>query len=194
MTSGSSTAGPEPADGRLTNLVGAWSLAVADRVAAAAEAAAGSGGRTAAALVALHEFAGGRTLEDLRDVLGFTHSAAVRLADNLVLAGYLVRGSDPDDGRAVALTLTAAGRAAARRVVRARREAIEATLAQLSTRERRALEVLVARLTADITALRLAERREGTLPPNGWLCRLCDLQACGRPDGRCPAVRHAPPR
>ena len=25
----------------------------------------------------------------------------------------------------------------------------------------------------------------------GWICRLCDLQACGRPQGECPAANAA---
>jgi hypothetical protein len=57
---------------------------VADRVTAAAAVAAGRGGQAPAALVALHEFAGGGTIDQLRQVLGISHSTAVRLIDSLV--------------------------------------------------------------------------------------------------------------
>ena len=76
---------------RLTNLVGAWSLAVADRVTAAAAAAAGRGGQAPAALVALHEFADGSTIDHLRQVLGISHSATVRLIDGLDADGQVKR-------------------------------------------------------------------------------------------------------
>ena len=54
-----------------------------------------------------------------------------------------------------------------------------------------ALTQLAERLTADIVDLRLRERREGAAPPAGWLCRLCDFEACGRSEGRCPAATTA---
>lgn len=176
---------------RLANLVGAWALAVADGVEAAASTAAGRGGQAPAALVALHEFAGGGTIEDLRRVLGLTHSAAVRLVDVLVADGYVTRRRGSDDARAVAVLLTPTGRAAARRIMRARAEAVEATLAGLTEAERHSLTALSERLTGELTELRLEQRRQGRPPAGGWLCRLCDFGACGRPEGRCPAARAA---
>ena len=178
---------------RLANLLGAWSLAVSDRIAAAAAAAAGRGGQAPAALVALHQFAGGGTIEELRQVLGLTHSAAVRLIDRLVADGHVARRQSTDDARSVALALTPAGRAAARRVIRARGEAVRTALGGLSAAQRRELSALAERLTADLTTLRLQQRRAGTTPPGGWLCRLCDFAACGRPEGRCPAASQARP-
>jgi DNA-binding MarR family transcriptional regulator len=191
MSSRSSSAKADPALGRLSNLVGAWALAVADRVETATAAVAGRGGQAPAALVALHEFAGGGTIEALRGVLGLTHSAAVRLVDGLVEDGHVARVPAAVDRRAVSLTLTASGRAAARRILRARAEAVEAALDVLTEAERRSLTRLAERMTDDLAALRLEERRRGAAPPSGWLCRLCDFEACGRPEGRCPAARRA---
>ena len=94
MSSRSSSPGADPATARLSNLLGAWALAVSDRVGAAAAATAGRGGQAPAALVALHQFAGGSTIEELRQVLGLSHSAAVRLIDGLVADGH-VAGSRP---------------------------------------------------------------------------------------------------
>jgi DNA-binding MarR family transcriptional regulator len=180
-----------PAQARLANMLGAWALAVSDRMTAAADAAAGRGGQAPAALVALDQFAGGGTIEQLRHVLGLTHSAAVRLVDGLVADGYVVRRSRAGDRRSVALRLTHSGRAAARRIGRARALAVEQTLRGLSEAQQRSLTTLAERLTADLTALRLEERAMGEPPAGGWLCRLCDFAACGRPEGRCPAARRA---
>ena len=191
MSSSSSSSKADAASGRLANLVGAWALAIADRVEAATAEAAGRGGQAPAALVALHEFAGGGTIEDLRQVLGLTHSAAVRLIDSLVADGHVARRQSAADRRSVALALTASGHAAARRIIRARAQAVEATLGGLSKGQRRALSALAERLTGDLAALRLEERRQGVPPAGGWLCRLCNFEACGRPEGRCPAATRA---
>jgi MarR family transcriptional regulator, negative regulator of the multidrug operon emrRAB len=188
MSSSSSSPSADPAPGRLANLLGAWSLAVADRITAAAAAAAGRGGQAPAALVALDQFAEGSTIEQLSGVLGLTHSATVRLIDGLVADGQVARRRRVGDGRAVAVRLTASGRAAARKITRARAEAVKVALEGLSAPERRSLTALAERLTADMTALRLEERAVGIAPAGGWLCRLCDFEACGRPAGRCPAA------
>ena len=188
MSSRSSSPSADPAIARLSNLLGAWALAVSDRVVEAAEASAGRGSQAPAALVALHQFAAGSTIEDLRRVLGLSHSAAVRLIDGLVADGHVAREQAANDRRSVALNLTASGRSTAQRIIAARHGAIEATLERLTEVELRALTGLAERLTADVANLRLNERRDGAAPAGGWLCRLCDFQACGRSDGRCPAA------
>ena len=189
--SSNSPSAEEAAPARLANLLGAWALAASDRMTAAAATAAGRGGQAPAALVALHQFAGGGTIEELRGVLGLTHSAAVRLIDGLVADGHVTREPGRRDARSVALRLTPSGRATARRILRARGEAVRSMLGGLDEVERRSLTTLAERLAGDVTALRLDERRRGELPAGGWLCRLCDFEACGRREGRCPAAARA---
>jgi MarR family transcriptional regulator, negative regulator of the multidrug operon emrRAB len=191
MSSRSRSQTGDPSAARLTNLVGAWTLAVADRVTAAAAAAAGRGGQAPAALVALHEFAGGSTIDQLRQVLGISHSTTVRLVDGLVAEGHVSRGHHTDDRRSVALTLTPKGRQAARRILEARYEAVHSTLEGLSGQEQRSLIRLAEVLTRQLVDLKLGERAEGSAPASAWLCRLCDFDACGRPEGLCPAARQA---
>jgi DNA-binding MarR family transcriptional regulator len=191
MSSSSSSRTADPDLARLANLLGAWSLAVSDRIIAAAALAAGRGGQAPAALVALDEFAEGSTIEQLSGVLGLTHSATVRLIDALVVDGHVARRRRVGDGRAVAVRLTASGRAAARRITRARAEAVTGALAGLSETQRRSLTVMAERLTADLAGRRLEERAAGTPPAGGWMCRLCDFGACGRSEGRCPAAARA---
>jgi hypothetical protein len=89
------------------------------------------------------------------------------------------------------LTLTPAGRRAARRVLAARREVVDCALEGLSEQERRSLMGLAEGLTAQLVDLKLAERARDNPPSSGWLCRLCDFGACGRPDGLCPAAPRA---
>ena len=161
---------------------------MSDRITAAAAAAAVRGGQAPAALVALDQFAEGGTIEQLSAVLGLTHSATVRLVDALVADGNVARRRRRGDRRAVAIRLTPAGRATAGRIARARRQAVQAVLGGLTTAQRRSLTAMAERLTGDLAALRLEQRAAGEVPAGGWLCRMCDFEACGRPAGRCPAA------
>src|ERR1017187_5471201 len=90
-----SSGGSEAPDPALSNVVAALALALTDRISEATERAAGRGGQAPAALVALHEFLDGGTIEHLRQALGLSHSAAVRLVDRLVADGHVVRRDGP---------------------------------------------------------------------------------------------------
>jgi len=177
-------------DEHLTNVVAALSLAIDDAVRASVDAAAGHGSAAPAALVALHEFLGGASMDQLRRATGLSSSGAVRLVDRLEIAGYVERRPGAD-ARTVAIVLTPSGRAASRRVRVARAEAVHRALADLSAAERRQLTRLVDRVLSTITEQRLDDRGRGEPPIGGWLCRLCDFTACGRGDGACPAATTA---
>ena len=172
---------------RDANLLGALSLAVVDRVRTATDNAAGHRAAAPAALVALQQFAGGGSMDELRKVLGLTPSGAVRLVDRLEADGYVERRAGAD-GRSLALALTPAGRRVARRVLHARGDALDDVLAPLSRAERATLTRINEKLLRGITRQRLAARGRGELPTGGWLCRLCDHGACGRARGACPAA------
>jgi DNA-binding MarR family transcriptional regulator len=176
-------------DRRLVNVLGALSVALADRIREATEAASGFTGAAPAALVALEQFAGGRATEDLARATGLTHSGAVRLVDRLVDAG-LVERRPGRDGRSLSIVLTPAGRRLSRRVTDARAAAIETALGDVGAADRRALLALTDTIVATVTAQRLAARAGGA-EPAGWLCRLCDFADCGRPQGECPAANAA---
>src|SRR3954447_9024625 len=102
---------------RLENLLGAWSLTVADRMAAAGRQVGLSASDQAAVVTLLAH--PGRTVSWLGEVLALTSSGATRLTDRLVAAGW---GGRPPrgDARQRRLRLTASGEAVARRVVGAR--------------------------------------------------------------------------
>jgi DNA-binding MarR family transcriptional regulator len=174
----------EPDLNAAANVLGALAVAITDRMSTAVAAAAGQSVSAAAALSALHNFPDPPNLDRLGQVLGLTHSGAVRLVDRLAEAGLVVRNPGVD-GRSRVLALTPAGRTVAERVTAARTDALAGLLADLNPDERRALHGLTGRLMAA-----LVRTKEG----GAWTCRLCDLRACGRPAGRCPAARAAAAR
>jgi DNA-binding MarR family transcriptional regulator len=166
------------------NLLGALALAITDRTSAAVAAGAGQANSAAAALSALHHFLGQPSLDRLRQVLGLTPSGAVRLVDRLAAAGLVTRGPG-QDGRSRSVLLTPAGRAAAEQISAARAAALAGVLADLAPAQQSLLHDLAGRLMAAIV-----RTKEG----GAWTCRLCDLNACGRPAGRCPAANAAAAR
>ncbi len=172
---------PGDSRAREANLLGAVSLAVADRVRAAAERGAGLGGSAPAALVSLAGYLDGSPIDSVRGPLGLTHSATVRVVDRLVDAG-LARRREGADRRSVAVELTRAGHNAAAEAARARAVALEDALAGLAPAERAELARLHEKLLATLTDGRAAA---------GHICRLCDSHACGHEKGRCPVTRAA---
>ncbi len=163
---------------REANLLGAISLAVAERADEAVRLAAAHGGAAPAALVALATFLDGSSLDVMRRPLGLSHSAAVRLADRLARAG-LVRREPGTDGRSVSIRLTPEGERLAVEIRAAREAALETVLAPLSLDERAELAALHEKLLAGIT---------GGRADAGHICRLCDADACGHELGRCPVT------
>jgi DNA-binding MarR family transcriptional regulator len=163
------------------NLLGALGSAVTDRVKAAVTEAAGGAENDAAALSALLQFLDDPRIDQLAQVLGLTSSGTVRLVDRLQRLG-LVERSAGADARATSVTVTAAGRARAEEVGRARIDMLERALAALSPAEREQFGALAGRVLVGIM-----------VPPGayGWMCRLCDTGRCGRPEGHCPGARAA---
>jgi DNA-binding MarR family transcriptional regulator len=162
---------------RAANLVGAHALVVADRM----REAAGMELSSAAVLSALETFADGASIDDLRRILGLSHSGGVRIVKRLEGHGLLARKPDPADGRAVRLHLTADGRRAARRVLAARRDVLADLVTALDERQTADLERLLERLLAAAT---------GGGEDANRICRLCEPDVCGHPQ-RCPVTQAA---
>jgi len=161
------------------NVIGALVVVLGDRLRDATEEASGMRGALPAALTALHEWAGGRTIETLAGGLRLSHSRTVRVIDKLESRGLATRSRDPADGRGVLVHLTPAGRSAGRAVLDARAAALEGAL---DGTDRRALADAAERLLARATTGRRSARAN---------CRLCDAHACGHHEGRCPVTRAA---
>jgi MarR family transcriptional repressor of emrRAB len=175
---------------RLTNLLGAAATGLTDAMEQSMVATADLDAASSAALIAMLDFTPGGTIRALSQVLGLTHSGAVRLVDRLAAAGYVERAAGPD-ARSRRLQLTRSGRAAARRVRAARETALALAVRGLTPAEQDALTALSERLVAQLTDLRLESRAKGRAPGGGALCRICDFTACGRAAGRCPAAATA---
>jgi DNA-binding MarR family transcriptional regulator len=169
------------APGQPANVLGALALVITDQTAHAVQAAAGQSFSTATALSALHHFGERPTIDRLRQILGLTPSGAVRLVDRLAEAGLVTRGPGAD-GRSRSVVLTARGRRVAARVSAARAAALTGALAGLSPTERDTLGSLLGRVMTNVV-----HGKDG----GAWICRLCDLTACGRELGQCPAANAA---
>ena len=151
-------------------MLGACALAVAGRMGATNQDA---------AVIALHTFLGGTTIEGLARVLALTHSGAVRLVDRLEDAGMLQRGPG-SDARTVAIGLTERGHKLAERLLDSRDSTLQAVLAPLADSERAELAALLAKLLGGLTPA-------GDHDAAGRICRMCDPDACGHPD-TCPVT------
>jgi DNA-binding MarR family transcriptional regulator len=159
---------------RLENLLGAWSLTVADRMAAVGRQAGLSPSDQAAVVTLLAH--PDRTVSWLGEVLALTSSGSTRLVDRLVAAGWVAR-SPGADTRQRRLRLTEAGEAIARSVIQARDEVLAECVAPLDGRARGQLERALDRMVGASTH---------ALPAAMRTCRLCDRSAC-RAGGRdCP--------
>jgi DNA-binding MarR family transcriptional regulator len=163
---------------RAGNVLGALSLALADRTADSVEGAAARSITGAAALSALLHFLERPSIDLLRQVLGLTSSGTVRLVDRLEREGLVAR-EPGEDGRVTTIVLTRAARRAAERVAAARAEVLESALAALEPGEREVLDRLVGKLLVGMIRGPGATR---------WMCRLCDTGACGRERGECPVA------
>jgi MarR family transcriptional regulator, negative regulator of the multidrug operon emrRAB len=173
-----------PANPRLDNLLASLALNLGEELSDALERGSGLAGSATAALLALEEFLDGAHVGRLADVLGLTHSGAVRLVSQLELAGLAERSAGADRRR-VEVRLTAGGRRTARAARAAREQVVRRATAGLTADEATMLEGLLARVVEARTEDRVERRRQGEA--GAWWCRTCDFAACGRPGGRCPA-------
>jgi DNA-binding MarR family transcriptional regulator len=174
----------EARERQAANLLGALTLALADRLEGAVTAASRLSESDAAALSALHQFLDAPRVDLLAQVLGLSSSGTVRLVDRLVGAG-LARRTTSGDGRVTSVALTASGRRRAESVARSRLTLFDQALDALTPEERRQLGELTGKVLAGLVR-----------PPGAtrWTCRLCDLDVCGRAEGHCPTYEAAKAR
>ncbi|MET0864051.1 MAG: MarR family transcriptional regulator [Nakamurella sp.] len=162
---------------RCANVLGALALVITDQSAAAMAAGTDLSASAASAVSALAEFLDQPTLDELRKVVGLTPSGVVRLVDRLADAGLVSRGAG-SDGRSRAIILTERGRAVAGELRIARLASLQGMLTGLTDDEQETLHTLLGRVMGTIV-----EQKSG----GAWICRQCDLAACERAAGHCPA-------
>jgi DNA-binding MarR family transcriptional regulator len=163
---------------RTANLLGALAGAVADRL---QERLKRHPNQTDSAAAALHLIAlfEGCSNTQLAQALKLSHSATVRLVDKLE-AEKLVSSQPGPDRRSVSLSLTAAGKARARRTLEDRCEALGALIDVLSPEQQRQLDGIAETLLRALTTTPLEAAH---------ICRLCDEASC--PPARCPVHQRA---
>jgi DNA-binding MarR family transcriptional regulator len=175
---------------RVTNLLGAFALAVTDAVRQAGASAAGHTDAMPAALTILLSSPRGRSIDELSRAVALTPSGGVRLVDRMVGAGFVERRPGAD-ARSVRVVLTRRGRGVARSILTARNAVIERLLEPLDREQRSRLETMLESLLGAHATQRIDARRRRQEPPGGWMCRLCDQVACGRDHDDCPAANAA---
>lgn len=171
---------------RLGNLLTAFALGTADSLEGGFRAE-GFDSTSAGAVLALLDFAPAGSVQRLSNVIGLTHSGAVRLVDRLADDGLVERRAG-DDLRSLRVMLTPAGRRAALRLRHRRAEVANSVLARLTAEQRDHFTAICEKAIGNLTIQRLAMRASGEAPSGGALCRLCDFAACGHAEGRCPSV------
>jgi DNA-binding MarR family transcriptional regulator len=164
---------------RLENIWGAISVATVDKM---EHAFATATGRGPSAVAAITQVGGepGLSIEQLRRIIALSHSATVRLIDQLVAEGLIRREtSSGSDKRARSLYLTEDGAALYETAKAARRAVAEAALDRLSADEREALSALVEKMFPALV---------GAGDDSEVVCRFCDEKVC--PRERCPVPEH----
>lgn len=164
---------------RVTNLLGAFALAVIDELYRGVRKRGGGGPSEAAALVEIATWPN-ETIDSLSRTLRLSAAATTRLVERLVLEGSVTREVSQVDRRARTLSTTQAGRARVAIILAARYEALGGALSQLAPEDQSTLEDLLERMLAAMTPDR--ETCDHT-------CRLCDLRNC--PPETCPVEKAA---
>ncbi len=153
--------------GRTSNLLGVVGLAVADRIESATREILKHSGETPAALVVIG-YGLGPSNDELRRILGLSHSGTVRLVDRLVADG-LVERRPGSDARTVALYVSKRGKVLRDKILKGRLAAISPLLEPLSAEEEKTLAELLHKLLSSMETTDLQRRT---------LCRLCDDRVC----------------
>lgn len=162
---------------RAANILGAFALALTDKMTAAVRAASDCSEMASAALVQIG-CEPNISIERLRHCLALSHSATVRLVDGIEAAGLVRRQRGVDgDSRVASLTLTGAGQARVRRMLDARAAIVDGIVGALSREEL-------------VTVLDVMARTFPSIVESGAdqdvVCRLCDLATC--PQDECPVA------
>jgi len=155
---------------RAGNLLGAAALAISG----AADDAAGERSQAAKAALAILGQSPPCSIGALSKILRRSHSATVRLVEELQADG-LVRKQAGEDRRSILVQLTGAGRREAEAILASRAKVLGDVISALAQGERlelvRILEKILTSLTPDREAC-------------NHICRFCHVAAC--PQDRCP--------
>ena len=160
---------------RTANILGALAIALSGRITAETSVAGGLSPSSVSALIQVH-FYPGISVEQLRNQIGLSHSASVRVVDVLEGMGLIGRRRMPGvDARVISLFTTDKGRDLAKEVLKVRGSITKPIVASFSADD----QLLIERMLCEII-MRIV--RPG--PEQEYVCRFCDLSEC--PQETCP--------
>ena len=162
------------------NLIGTLALKIHDMQVEAATDVSGMSPTACACLISVAHQDSPQTISDIAAICNLSHSAAVRVVENLEKSGYLNKTTLKSDGRKVSVELTSDGYEMRDRILKARRSAIEPALSKFSRSDWKVIEWAAGFILADMTESRLESEQ---------ICRLCDADACGGLN--CPVEKKA---
>jgi MarR family transcriptional repressor of emrRAB len=158
---------------RTANLLGAAALAISGAADDFMSETGRRGQAANAALAILLQWPP-RSIGDLARVLRRSHSATVRLIEELQADGLVTKHSGTDR-RSIIVKLTSAGRREARGVLGVRGKVLSDVIAGLTPADRLGLSRILEKILTSLTPDR---------ETCDYICRLCHLAAC--PQERCP--------
>ncbi len=165
----------KPGELRDLNVIGAFTLALADDFKGAMQDLAEGNESACSALIVIGQESG-LSVDRLSKILRLSQPGTVRLVDRLAEA-KLVERKTGGDRRSVALRLTDAGKRQVKSLLVGRRHALSQALRGLDDWERSTLTVIASKVLRGLEHSQVeCDRR----------CRLCDDAAC--PDDTCPIM------
>jgi len=160
---------------RAVDCLGALAVGLSDAMKLAMRRSTDATEATVESLLWIHRFPELR-IEDLRTLLGMSHSTALRLVSDLVADGLVVREGHRKDGRAVTLRTTESGARRVLRIMSARARVARLLIDRLPRPWVVRLVLIVERLLGGLASDRLSGARA---------CRLCHWASC-RNDATAP--------
>lgn len=161
-------------DDYMKNLIGVFATAVASRIEQGIAKLSGHSLSHEAALVAIRNHPN-ESIGMLSNVLGLTHSGAVRLINTLEDEKLVQRYKSANDARTVVLRVTTKGLKRADSVLQAREQVTTQILNTLTVEQKSALTPALEAILGVLTDDKKGARR---------ICRMCNEGVC-RPQG-CP--------
>jgi DNA-binding MarR family transcriptional regulator len=156
--------------GRTGNLLGAAALAIAG----ATEESTGPRSQAANAALAILRQWPPRSIGNLSKVLQRSHSASVRLVEELQAEGLVTKHAGLDR-RSIVVKLTGAGRREAEAILAQRAKVLDGVVSTLAPADQRDLARILEKILTSLTPDR---------ETCDHICRLCHIAAC--PQDRCP--------
>jgi len=164
-----------PEDARITNLLGAFAVALSDAIKAISTARTMLSEPLPAAVIQIGSFSGDSS-ERLAKNIALSQSATARVVQRLKESGLISTETSTQDRRAIKLKLTELGEQKRSAALTARADVISCVTSLLSSSEKELLIKIIERVfPAVVTDRSTAD----------FTCRYCDVESC--PQECCPA-------